>query len=139
MDEPFEFRSEVLKTDADLGLVFGWGIICTEDGAEYFDTQGDCIPEDAMLAATTDFMKNARLNGVMHARTGDGDVVKAGTTVHSMPLTADIAKVFGIETKKTGWMLAVAPEPNMLAKFKDGTFTGFSIGGKRIVDDVVEA
>jgi hypothetical protein len=40
------------------------------------------------------------------------------------------AKAFGVETKTTGLMIAIKPDSDdMLAKFRDGTLTGFSIGG----------
>ena len=138
MSDNFEFRSEVLKADAALGLVLGWGIVCKKGGEDYFDTQGDCIPEESMLEATTDFMKSSRIAGTMHARTADGQVVKAGTVVHSMPLTQQIADIFKLSTEQTGWMVAIAPDPGMLAKFKNGELTGFSIGGKRLEDEVIE-
>ena len=132
MADEFELRAEVLKVDAELGLVFGWGIVCNKDGEPYFDKQGDHIPEDAMLKAATDFAKSARKSYEQHERKG------AGQVVHTFPLTAEVAKQFGLETKTTGLMIAVAPDPEMLAKFKTGELTGFSIGGKRVEDEVVE-
>jgi hypothetical protein len=120
---------KVSGIDADLGLVFGWGIVCKEGGKPYVDTQGDHIPDEAMVKASTEFMKNSRMAGEMHARMG------AGTIVHSFPLTGEIAKAMGIDCDRTGWMVAAAPDPEMLAKFKDGTFTGFSIGGEVLGDD----
>ena len=123
--------AEVLKVDDGLGLVFGWAIVCKQDGEDYFDLQNDCIPEDSMLKASTDFMSGARMAKEMHA----GDA--AGTVLFAFPMTTDIAKAFGVETKTTGLMVAMRPEPDMLAKFKDGTYTGFSIGGYRIKDEEV--
>lgn len=120
----------VLKVDAELGLVMGFAIVCTEEGAPYFDVQGDHIPDDSMLKAAADFMVNSRVAKEMHA----GD--QAGTVVFAWPLTADIAKAMGIETKRTGLMIAMKPaSKEMLGKFADGTYTGFSIGGRRIVDE----
>ena len=55
------------------------------------------------------------------------------------PMTEDIAKAFGIETEKTGLMIAIKPDEAMLAKFRDGTLTGFSIGGRRIEDEDIAA
>ena len=133
MDTPFELRAKVAKVDESLGLVFGWAIVCTEKGADYFDTQGDNIPEDAMLKAVTDFAKSSRVAYEQHSRE------EAGHVVHSFPLTKEIAAVFGIECEKTGWMVAMQPDADMLAKFKSGELTGFSIGGRRIEDEVVEA
>ncbi|MCY4318374.1 MAG: XkdF-like putative serine protease domain-containing protein [Alphaproteobacteria bacterium] len=128
----FTTYAEVLKVDESLGLVFGWAIVCTEKGENYFDLQGDCIPEDAMLEAATDFAKSARASYEGHRRSD------AGTVVHTFPLTADIAKSFGIECDRTGLMVAVQPDAVMLSKFRSGELTGFSIGGMRLVDEDVD-
>lgn len=124
----------------DHGLVFGWGIICKDGGVDYVDTQGNSVPEDAMVEATTDFMKSARVHGDMHSR-GIAPEGAAGVVVHSFPLTTEIAKAMGIETKRTGWLVGTAPDPAMLAKFKSGDYTGFSIGGEHLEIDgkLVEA
>lgn len=118
-------KATVAKVDQSLGLVFGWGLICTEKGEDHFDTQGDHIPEDVMVAATSDFMENARIAKDMHSA-----AEPHGTIVHSFPLTKDIAEAMGITTEKTGWMVAMKPSAEILAKFADGTYTGFSIGGQ---------
>lgn len=122
---------EIAKVDEGLGLVFGWGIVCKIDGEEYYDVQGDHIPEEAMLEAVTEFAKTDRVAGDMH-------VFKDGTVVHEFPLTDDIAKAFGITTDRTGWMVAVAPSDDVLQKFKSGEYTGFSIGGAYIDNEPVE-
>ncbi len=132
MDNDFEFRAKVEKVDESLGLVFGWGIICSEDGAEYFDTQGDTITEPAMLKAASDFMQTPnRISGEMH-------VVEDGSVVFAFPLTTEIAAAFGITCKRTGMLTALKPSPPVLAKFVSGEYTGFSIGGVRELEEVVE-
>lgn len=126
--------AEVLKVDDSLGLVLGWAIVCKKDGADYFDLQEDCIPEASMLSAAVDFMQNSRVAKEMHA----GEA--SGTVLFAFPLTEDIAKAFGIETKTTGLMIAMKPDSDdILGKFKDGVYTGFSIGGSRLVDEEVAA
>lgn len=127
-----EFESgcaKVIKVDESLGLVFGFAIICKEAGADYFDTQGDHIPEDAMLKAATDFMENSRVAKDMH----QGDAV--GPVVFCWPMTTDIAKAMGIETINTGLMIAMKPPPDIVGKYKSGEYTGFSIGGVRGEDE----
>lgn len=129
----FSTSAEVVKVDEDLGLVMGFAIVCNEGGEPYFDVQGDHIPEDSMLKAALDFMENSRVAGEMH--TGDD----RGTVVFAWPMTADVAKAFGITIHRTGLMVALRPSDDaVLEKFRDGTYTGFSIGGKRIVDEEVE-
>jgi hypothetical protein len=127
----FDISTDICKVDDNLGLVMGFAVVCKKDGEDYYDVQGDHIPEDAMLGAAVDFMQNSRVAKEMHA----GD--QKGSVLFAFPLTADIAKAFGIETKTTGLMIAMRPDdPAMLAKFKSGELTGFSIGGRRITDEV---
>jgi hypothetical protein len=122
--------AEVLKVDDSLGLVLGWAIVCKKDGCDYFDLQEDHIPEASMLSAAVDFMQNSRVAKEMH--TGEA----SGSVLFAFPLTGDIATAFGVETKTTGLMIAMKPDSeDMLAKFRDGTLTGFSIGGHRIDDE----
>ena len=122
-DEMMEKRCRVAKVDASLGLVFGWAVVCTEDGEDYIDTQGDHITEDAVMKAATDFAMNSRVAKDMHS----GDQI--GSIVHMFPLTADVAKAMGVECDKTGLMIAMKPSRDVLEKFKSGEYTGFSIGG----------
>jgi Putative phage serine protease XkdF len=122
-------QARIIKVDDDLGLVMGWAIICTVDGEPYFDKQGDHITESGMLEASTDFMKSFRVAKEMHV----GD--EKGTIVFAWPMTDEIAKAFGVEVDQTGLMIAMKPDSDeMLEKFRDGTYNGFSIGGKRLPD-----
>ncbi len=132
MFDKFQVRSTVFKVDAKLGLVMGFGIVCKEDGEPYFDLQGDHIPEESMLKASLDFMENSQIAKEMH----QGE--QAGTVVFAFPLTGDIAKSFDIQTKRTGLMIAMKPEPEMLKRFQSGELTGFSIGGSRLEDEDVD-
>lgn len=121
-------RSCLVKADTSHGLVFGFAIVSKKAGEDYYDTQGDHIPEDAMIKAAADFMRNSRLTKEMHKGDPDGDVVFA------MPITDDIRKAI-LESDETGLLIGMAPGPDALAKFRDGTYTGFSIGGSRLKDE----
>ncbi len=126
-------KIEVFKVDEDLGLVFGWGIISTIDGEMYWDSQEDHIPEETMLKSVTDFMIAGNVAKEMH--TGDGK----GVVLFSWPLTTEIAKAMDIQSKYTGWMIAMKPHTEeILQKFKSGEYTGFSIGGRRLVDEEID-
>lgn len=115
-----------------LGLVFGWAIVCKERGRPYFDTQGDHIPEESMLKAATDFMLTKRDLKVMHKGK------RVGTVVFAWPVTKDIAKAMGLDGTRTGLMIGVKPDsPTIVDRFRDGQYTGFSIGGNRLVDEPV--
>ena len=124
---------DIVKVDDTLGIVFGWAIISKIKGEPYFDTQGDHIPEDAMLKATVNFMASDPVLGDMHKE------AEGGTIIFAFPMTEEIAKSYGITTDQTGLMIGAKPEnPETLAKFKDGTYTGFSIGGRVGVAEEVE-
>ena len=131
MERDFEIRAEVAKVDTSLGLVMGWAIVCKEDGVPYFDTQDDHVPESSMMEAAADFAKSGAMAGEQHTRSD------AGTYLFMWPMTTDVAKAFGVETKKTGLMVAMKPDAEMLAKFQSGELTGFSIGGSRVTDETV--
>jgi len=137
MSEEFRTEAQVYKVDEELGLVFGFGIVSMQNGEPYFDKQGDHIPEEAMLEAAADFMLNSRMTTDMHQKDDDGNASADGDVVFAFPLTSEVAKAFEIETPRTGLMVAIKPSPDVLAKFKEGKYTGFSIGGTRIEDEEV--
>lgn len=132
VSKTFEIRGRIAKVSPELGLVFGWAIVTHEDGEPYFDLQHDHITQKAMLESATDFAQNSRV--VKEQHTGD----QVGTVLHIMPLTDDVAEAFGIECDKRGLMIAVKPEPGVMAKFASGELTGFSIGGVRGEDEEVD-
>lgn len=129
----FEIRSNLTKIDDSLGLVFGLAMVNTIDGEDYFDLQGDNIPEEAMLKAATDFMAKSREVREMHQDTRVGEVLFA------FPLTRELAEAYEIQTRKTGLLIGVRPSPEVLKKFRSGEYTGFSIGGKRVEQEPVDA
>ncbi len=119
--------SAILKVDQSLGLVFGFAIVCKEDGQDHFDTQGDHIPENVMLNGSFDFAKSTRVAKEMHQGNQIGDIT------FMFPLTTDIAKSLDIVTKHTGLLIAMKPDSKeVLKKFADGEYTGFSIGGNAV-------
>ncbi len=130
----FSIDTKIAKVDESLGLVIGWAIICKQSSEDYFDLQGDHIPEASMLSAATDFMQNSRVAKDMHVEGSE----LPGSIVFAFPLTTDIAKALNIETATTGLLIAMKPESaEIMAKFASGEYTGFSIGGQRLADEEV--
>lgn len=137
----FELSAKVAKVSEEIGVVFGWAIVCKIDGEEYFDlnrdpdtgeAKPDHIPESTMLKAAADFMANSRMAKEMH--TGE----HRGEYLFALPLTTDIAKALGLSTNKTGLIVGLKPDAAMLEKFKSGELGGFSIGGGRIEDEEID-
>lgn len=132
MSLDFDKKCDILKVSDELGLVMGFAMVSKVDGEDYYDSQGDHITEKAMLEASVDFMKNSREAHTMH------DGKSMGEVVFAFPLLTDVAKSLGIETSRTGLLIGMLPNADVLAKFKDGTMTGFSIGGERVKDEAVD-
>lgn len=137
MTEPrFSTACEFVKVDDEKGLVFGFACVCLEDGEPFVDFHNDHIPENSMFDASLDFMRKSRMSTDMHARDDDGLPVADGEgVIFAFPLTTEIAKALDIETKRTGLLVAMKPSPAVLQKFKDGDYTGFSIGGRYITNE----
>lgn len=128
-----QINVEVSKVDEELGIVFGYAIICKDGGQEYYDSQDDYIPESAMLEATASFMEGRRVAKVMH----EGG--QAGQVVYGFPVTDDIAKALEMKVAKTGFIVGMRPhDDDILDMFKSGELTGFSIGGSRVSETVIE-
>jgi len=126
MSKPLQ-TSAILKVDESLGLVFGFAIICKEEGEDHFDHQADHIPESVMLKGSLDFAKSGRVAKEMH----EGDQI--GDITFMFPLTTEIASSLDIVTKRTGLLIAMQPESTeVLQKFASGEYTGFSIGGTAV-------
>ncbi|HUT76450.1 MAG TPA: XkdF-like putative serine protease domain-containing protein [Polyangia bacterium] len=129
--ERFEKRAEILKLDDSLGVVYGWAFKSQSGGADYYDLHGDHITQEAAESAALDFMLNSRASTDLHAN-------EDGVVPFLMPITDDTVKGFGIETQDRGVVIGMRPSPGVYGKFKSGEYTGFSIGGTRVEEEVVE-
>jgi hypothetical protein len=144
----------VLKTDAKLGLVFGFAIVCKVKNADgefepYYDTGSydeeldqvfaDHITEEAMMEAATAFMKSQRVVTEDHERDENDVPVKKGQVVHSMTLTEALVTELGMDIDKTGWLIAIEPTTEMFKRYESGELNQFSIGGGAIREPEKEA
>ena len=127
----FSKTAKVVGINDDLGLVFGWVAVSSIDGAEHFDRHGDCMTEAGLLHAFTDFMKHQRPVRDMHTKEDQGQAIFA------FPLLGDIKKALNIQCPESGVLVGIQPTDELLAKFKSGEYTGFSLAGTRIEDEEV--
>ena len=65
-------------------------------------------------------------------------VKKIGEVPFVFPLISSILEPLGIETEKTGLLIGAKPSPDVFLKYINGELNGFSIGGKRGQDRIVE-
>lgn len=129
-----EENANFVKIDEELGLVFGWAIVCTINGVQYFDLnrnpltgdlEPDGITQKGMLRAGMYYMEGDRVAKIMHR----GGIV--GKIIFAWPETDETLQAFDMTSKITGLKVCFKPDNKAdIEKFKDGTFTGFSIGGE---------
>ena len=139
MTEVTKHYVEIEKRNIDVkhGVVFGFAMTSSKDGKPYFDLnvdrdgalKGQKVPEhiddDEIMSSGLDFAESERPGNEMHAGPN------VGKFVFIMPYTADIARdLFKVENPPiTGLAVGYKPTPEVLAKFIDGTYKGFSIEG----------
>lgn len=120
-----ELTANIIKTDGNQQLVWGWASVISKDGTTVVDSQGDIISPETLVKASTDFMLSLRTAKAMHSGS------KIGEFVHSLPLTNDIAKALGISSNQEGWIVACKiHDQNVWKRIQSGELTAFSIGGK---------
>ncbi|HEV8077035.1 MAG TPA: XkdF-like putative serine protease domain-containing protein, partial [Marinobacter sp.] len=125
MDHEVEKATDILKVDTARRIVWGWASVSTMKGELVTDRQGDRIAPDQMEKMADRFMRSARAAKAMH----DGDDV--GEVIHSFPLTQELAKAFGIETDREGWITGTYIKSDAeWDKVLKGEYRGLSIGGR---------
>jgi cation transport regulator ChaB len=125
MDHDVAKSAEVLKLDSERRIAWGWASVSTVKGELVTDLQGDMITPDEMEKMADRFMLSARTAKAMH----EGNQI--GEVIHSLPLTAELAKAFGFETDREGWIIGMKIHDDDTWKgFQEGRYRAFSIGGK---------
>lgn len=120
-----DVEGQILKTDEEQRLVYGWASVITEKGVPIVDRQGDVIEADTLVKAVNDFMEHVRVGKEMH----DGEPI--GRVIHSLPLTKEIGESLGIRSDREGWVVAFKVYDDAVwKKVKDGELRAFSIGGR---------
>lgn len=129
----FTIESEITKADDEERLVWGWASVSTVKGRLVVDRQGDVIEPRELEKFATDYMMVSRVGKDMH----DGE--PTSVTVHSFPLTNEIAEAFGIKSEIEGWIICQKVlDDDVWAAIKSGERTAFSIGGRATVTYIDE-
>lgn len=124
--EEFEIglQFEIMKTDDEKRMVYGFASVSSVNGAELVDLQGDVIDMAELTKAAHEFMSNARVGGDMHTTMGTGEIVE------SMVIDGSLKKVLGITRPEEGWFIGYkVTDDGVWKNVKEGKYAGFSIGG----------
>lgn len=126
-------RIAIIKADHEQRMVYAWASVISENGEPVVDSQGHIIEAHELEKAAAAFMEECRFMTLEHERNQDGsfssDLSKADV-IHSFPLTADIAKAFGIKCDREGWLIGYRlNDDDLWEQTKSGKLGGLSIGG----------
>ena len=123
-------EGQILKTDDEQRIVYGWASVVTENGVPVVDRQGDVIEADTLVKAVNDFMEHVRVGKTMHS----GD--QTGMVIHSLPVTKEICESLGIQCNREGWIVAYKVYDDAVwAMVKSGELAAFSIGGRAVKEE----
>jgi hypothetical protein len=123
-------EGQILKTDDEQRIVYGWASVVTENGVPVVDRQGDVIEADTLVKAVNEFMEHVRVGKTMHS----GD--QTGMVIHSLPVTKEICESLGIQCNREGWIVAYKVYDDAVwAMVKSGELAAFSIGGRAVKEE----
>lgn len=128
IDEPASF--DILKSDDDKHLVFGWASIAqTADGEMIEDIQKDIIEPEDLEDAAYEYVLNFRDTGEEHL----AGYRKKGKLIESCVFTEEKQRAMGLApgSLPVGWWIGFHIEDeDAWRRIKDGTYRMFSIEGK---------
>ncbi len=128
-----DIEGQILKTDDEQRIVYGWASVITEKGERVVDRQGDTIEADTLVKAVNDFMEHVRVGKTMHK----GE--QTGAVIHSLPVTKEIGDSLGIQSDREGWIVAYKVyDDEVWQRVKSGELAAFSIGGRAIKEKINE-
>ena len=128
IDEPVSF--DILKSDDDKRLVFGWASIAqTSDGETVEDIQNDIIEPEDLEEAAYEYVLNFRDTGEEHLP----GYRKKGKLIESCVFTEEKQRAMGLApgSLPVGWWIGFhIGDDNTWRRIKNGTYKMFSIEGK---------
>lgn len=125
-------QCQVLKA-ADNGIVYGWAAISRQSGADFFDSDNQHIPGELLEGAAVEFADGDRVMSLQH------DGAAFGKVLFMFPMIGDIPNALGLTAAngREGLIVGVRPDnQEVVQAVRDGTLTGFSIGGTGSFQDV---
>jgi len=120
-----EYHAAILKADEEQRLVYG--VVLEPDTV---DSQGDIISADEIEKAAHRFLVKSRIVGDRHSKKAKAEVVES----YIAPMDFEWG---GQKVKKGSWILGVhISDDRLWNAVKKGEYTGFSVGGFGIREEV---
>ena len=129
-------RFNIMKTDDDKRLIFGWASIAIKvDGEQVIDHQKDMIDPEDLEEAVYEYVLNFRDGGEEHI----ANLRKKARLVESCMFTKEKMEAMGIPEGivPEGWWIGFyVDDDEAWKKVKNGTYQMFSIEGQGIREEV---
>lgn len=125
----FQASAPVAFAKGKLGLYLAWAAFSKRNGEDFYDSHGDHIPEDDLVAGALSLAKS-RLLKVEHNGADRGDIPLV------YPMTTDIAKSLGLESKDSGLLIGFRPDAELAAQIDAGEIDQLSISGRAMAEMV---
>ncbi len=133
LPDEVELEGEVVKTDSDRQIAFGWASVVEKGGKPIADRQGDVISESDMEDAAYAYVAEQRGSGEMHKRVGVGKLIE------SCVFSKEKQEALGIDLGKVGWWVGFkVTDKDVWDKVKKGQYRSFSIHGKGVRSKIEE-
>ncbi len=126
-DKTWNIPVQIKKVDADRQMVFGWASVSTRDGQLIVDKQNDIIEPHELENAAYEYVMHSRDGGEMHIKKG------VAQCIESCVLTNEKQSAMGISLPHEAWWVGfLVNDADTWSKYKDGTYSEFSVGGLAI-------
>lgn len=135
--DPVTMVAKIVGTNEEQRIVYGWLSVVEKGGQPVIDLQGHVITQDEIEKALHNFMQYYRTVGEMHERFMDGDA----SVVAGFAVTDETAPMLeqAINEGIRGALIGVRVDPEAFEKVKSGELSAFSIGGRAVLEDMMEA
>jgi hypothetical protein len=124
--DTFTSTVQILKSEEELRIVTG---VVMEPGVE--DSHGDVTDEDEVRKAFYGFMTASPQFGIQHSNPIEG----TSRVVESFLAPADM-HIGGEVVRKGAWVMGLQVPEEIWPRVKDGSLTGFSIGGTAEIEEL---
>jgi len=133
--EQREQAFEIVKSDDDQMLVFGWLYVSkTADGKQVVDHSGEVVTIETLEKASYEFVLKYRDAGDSHKKS-EGEIISVGKLVECIVFTAEKIAALGVPDGIIPcgiWAGFKIDEPETWEKIKSGEYKMFSFGGTAI-------
>lgn len=123
-----------LFIDKATGTVFGWGVTSTFRGDQYIDKHNNGFAEVGLIPAALMFAEKP----LAKRWALENHITPVGQTALAFPITTAMCAALGIQSERTGILVAMRVDQATLEKIARGDLRAISYGSRIVEDHAVE-